>query len=122
VKKLLVPVLAFVLFVFVGWYTGVDYLQRGVDQAFWIYEGILAGLVVFFFRSAMNAPLQLSTSRAVRLTWSLVITLLVLVLGWYGGVDLSARGSHRAFAVAFALGAGWATWSCPLWKPVSGQF
>jgi hypothetical protein len=41
-------------------------------------EGILAGLAVFFFRRATSVPLQLSSSRAVRLTLSLVIPLLVL--------------------------------------------
>jgi hypothetical protein len=122
VKKVLGPALAFVLFVFLGWYAGVDYLQRGGDQAYWIGEGILAGLAVFLFRRATSVPLQLSSSRAVRLTLSLLIPLLVLALGWYGGVDLAARGSRQAYVLACALGAGWATWSCPVWKPVGGQW
>ncbi|MGF6440743.1 hypothetical protein [Paraburkholderia youngii] len=116
-KTVLVPVLAFLLFVFLGWYAGVDYLQRGSDQAFWPTEGLLAGLAVFFHQRSTGVPFM-TGSRAVRLAWTVVMPLVVLALGWYGGLDLAARGGRQAYLLVLALAAGWFTWSAPVWKPV----
>ncbi|MGF6768546.1 uncharacterized membrane protein YoaK (UPF0700 family) [Paraburkholderia sp. GAS199] len=121
-KKLLAPALTFVLLISIGRYTGLNFLQRGGDQALWITEAILAGLALFVFLCATEASVRVGVSRSARPVWSLVATLLVLFLGWYCGVDYSVEGSHQACALACALGTGCTIWMCPLWKPVDDRF
>lgn len=52
----------------------------------------------------------------IRLFTSVVVFLIVLFLGWYGGVDYLQRGFDGAWFVAVSIAAAWGTWSFPGWK------
>lgn len=116
-KQVLWPALAFSLCICIGLYAGVDFLQRGADQAFWALEGLLAAVAAFFHLRVSGAvPMTMSESRALRMTCSVITALIVFALGWYLGIDIAARGSAQAYVLASALGVAWLTWTAPLWK------
>jgi len=51
-----------------------------------------------------------------RLIVSLLVSLVVVSLGWYAGIDYAHRGVAPAYALVIALFAGVWTYACPSWR------
>ncbi|MBC8752283.1 MULTISPECIES: hypothetical protein [Paraburkholderia] len=102
-----------------GWYSGVDYLQRGADPAFWTTEAVLGALWAFLGLRLKFCPAAPALGRpAARILWTFLTFFIVLGECWYRGIDLATRGEAQAFALMVALAFAYLCWSFPGWKPI----
>ncbi len=111
--------IAFAAVIFLGWYSGVEYLVRGHDQAFWV-AGALSASIWFYLRRKLTAGELLSqlSLRLNRIRWTAAVFVFVLADGWYAGVDFGARGAGGAGVLMLATAFAGLTWFCPVWVPV----
>jgi hypothetical protein len=118
-KNWIMSVIAFAAVIFLGWYSGVEYLVRGHDQAFWVAEALSASIWLCLRRKLAAGELvsQLSL-RLNRMLWTGAVFVFVLADGWYAGIDLGARGAGGAGVLMLATAFGGLTWFCPVWVPV----
>ena len=112
-------VIAAAAVIFLGWYSGADYLVRGPDQAFWVAEALGVSVWLHFYRKlARGQRVVRLPLRVNRTLWTAAVFLLVLADGWYAGVNIGARGEGPAGLLAIAAAFAGLTWYCPVWTPI----
>ncbi|KVU74711.1 hypothetical protein WK73_15110 [Burkholderia ubonensis] len=118
-KNWALSVIAIAVVIFWGWYSGVDYLVRGHDQAFWVAGALSASIWLYLRRKlAVGELLSQFSLRLNRIRWTAAVFVFVLADGWYAGVNFGVRGAGAAELLMLATAFAGLTWFCPVWVPV----